>query len=572
MLEKSLTRFGETLAREGLVSADQWQEAIKAQAPGESIVDALLRTGSHNEGKLLETFASFLNIPFVDLTKINISNRITERINAKTANFYKVIPVASDGDSLTVAMADPLDVRTLDDLEAITRSRVRPALATRKDLTEGIRKYYGLGAETIEDMMSASSAARKEAEAVAAVTSQIDEIGSEASISKFLNQMLLEAYRNRATDIHIEPFENELKIRYRIDGALTDAKVPKDIRHFHEALNSRIKIMASLDIAEKRLPQDGRFRIKAGEEDLDLRVSFLPTPEGQSVAIRILNSMKLYSFEDMGISADDLAKLDGLLKKPHGIIFLTGPTGSGKTTTLYACLSRVNSESRKIITIEDPIEYQLRGITQVQVHPSINLTFANALRSMLRHDPNIMMVGEVRDFETAQITIQVALTGHLVFSTLHTNDAASGITRLLDMGIDAYLIASAVESFIAQRLIRTICPRCKIPATLTPDVVRDFGLKDVNVEQIRTYTGKGCEECRFTGFSGREAICEFLMLNDEIRSMIIAHATAGQIKEKAVKQGMKTLRQRGWEKVLEGKTTPEEIMRVTHETVDDTTL
>lgn len=393
----------------------------------------------------------------------------------------------------------------------------------------------------------------------------IDETDSDASISKFLNQILFEAYQDRATDIHIEPFEDELQIRYRVDGVLMDAKVPSNIKHFKDSINSRIKILSNLNIAEKRMPQDGRFKVRVQGVDIDLRVSFLPTPFGESVVLRVLNSSSLYSFDQLGLNEKERAYLENLIVKPHGIIFLTGPTGSGKTTTLYSCLSRVNTEEKKIITIEDPIEYQLKGITQIQINPKVGLTFAHGLRSMLRHDPDIMMIGEVRDIETAEIAIQVALTGHLIFSTLHTNDAAGGVARLIDMGVEPYLITSTVECFIAQRLIRLCCPKCKKASAMTPEVIKDFE-GDVEVDQSLTiYQAEGCEACNFTGYSGREGIYEFLLMTDSIRELIMQRATANQIKDKAMSEGMRTLRQSGWEKVKAGLTTPQEVIRVTQE-------
>jgi type IV pilus assembly protein PilB len=556
--------LGDALIEQGLVSFDELQQAlIYQQKHGGLIGDVLLELGFiKDRAKFLLVLSRQLNVDFVDLKTTDIPPDVIHRLPAKLANFYKIIPYKFETDTLSIAMINPSDIRICDDLQLLLRGRVRTALASFDDIDEAIRKYYGLGAETIEDMMTTVDV-RKEGAGV----ERLDEIGSEASISKFLNQMLLEAYTDRATDIHIEPFEDELKIRYRIDGVLYDAKAPKDIRYFKDALNSRIKVLSNLNIAEKRLPQDGRFRVRTGKEDLDLRVSFLPTAFGQSVVLRILNSLKLFSLEELGLETDELAKLDELINKPYGIIFVTGPTGSGKTTTLYSCLSRMDREENKIITIEDPVEYQIKGITQIQIHPEIQLTFAAGLRSMLRHDPDVMMVGEVRDFETAQITIQVALTGHLVFSTLHTNDAASAVTRLLDMGIEPFLIASSVECFIAQRLVRVLCPKCKRPSTVDPSVAMDFGLDEKDIAGQRIYEAKGCEACRMTGYTGREAICEFLMINNEIRSLIVNRATATQIKEKAVMQGMKTLRQHGWQKVLKGLTTPAEVLRVTHEDV-----
>ncbi len=546
-----------------VITEQQLQTALKEQQKtGEMLGITLLRLGLVNEETVyLPILAEQLGVEFVNLKEVRVPPEAINKIPAKFAYHYRIMPIDYKNETLTVALTRPLDIHVLDDIGLVVKSRLKSVLASEKDIMEAVRKYYGVGAETIEKMMDTVGVRTKEEMRV----EDIEEIDSEASIGKFVNQILLEAYKDRATDIHIEPFEDELKIRYRIDGILYDAKVPPTIKHFKDSINSRIKIMANLNIAEKRLPQDGRFKVRVGDIDLDLRISFLPTVYGESVVIRILSAAKLYSFEELGLSRRDLNILDMLIKKPHGVVFVTGPTGSGKTTTLYACLSRVNKVDRKIITIEDPIEYQLGGVTQIQINPRIGLTFAAGLRSMLRHDPDIMMVGEVRDFETAEIAIQVALTGHLVFSTLHTNDAASGVVRLIDMGVEPYLVSSSVECFIAQRLVRIICPRCKQPVKAAVDMAKDFGLNEQEVSQIVFYEGKGCEACKFTGYRGREGIYEFLVLNEEIRDMILNRATAQQIKNKAIQAGMRTLRQDGWEKIKNGITTPGEVMRVTQE-------
>jgi type II secretory ATPase GspE/PulE/Tfp pilus assembly ATPase PilB-like protein len=443
----------------------------------------------------------------------------------------------------------------------VAHADIKPVLAGEKDIIEAIREHYGLGAETIEKMMSDTQMMTADAP----VTEAIDETSSEASISQFLNQILYQAHRDSATDIHIEPFGNELRIRYRIDGELYDAQVPENVRYFKDALISRIKILSNLNIAEKRLPQDGRFKVKVENADMDLRVSFLPTSFGESCVIRLLNTFRLYNFEELGIVGPERKHLDVLINKPHGIIFLTGPTGSGKTTTLYSCLTAINAEDTKIITVEDPVEYQLKGAVQVQANPAIGLTFAAALRSILRNDPDVIMIGEVRDFETAQIAIQMSLTGHLVFSTLHTNDAASGITRLIDIGIEPYLISSSVDCFLAQRLVRLLCPACKKSTPFTDALRNEFGLGHLSQEPV-IYEAVGCKECRMTGYSARQAICEFLILNEKMREMITARASSREIKHQAILDGMKTLRQHGWEKVALGLTSPSEILRATEDT------
>jgi general secretion pathway protein E len=394
----------------------------------------------------------------------------------------------------------------------------------------------------------------------------LEAIAQDASIIKFVNQILTEAVKDRATDIHLEPFQDELRTRFRIDGVLYDINIPESIKYFHAAIVSRIKIMAHLNIAERRLPQDGRIKIKVSAEELDLRISILPTAFGEAVHIRILSPHFFLELEKLGLLPEDLKIIEEAIKKPHGIIFVTGPTGSGKSTTLYASLSRINSNAIKIITVEDPIEYQLKGVNQIQVNPKIGLSFATGLRHILRHDPNVMMVGEVRDYETAEIAIRAALTGHLVFSTLHTNDAAGAVTRLLDMGIEPFLVSSSLECLIAQRLVRLICPKCKVPVKSKHEILQhlkndiDFDAKDVEI-----FEGKGCAECRFTGYRGRTGIYEVLIVTEPIRELIMARASSQQIKQKAVSQGMRTLRQDGLRKVFLGLTTFNELIRVTQQ-------
>ena len=462
-------------------------------------------------------------------------------------------------------MSDPLDIHTIDDISLLLKKDIKAVLASRKEILEAIKKYYGVGAETIEKMAPDTAFPERAASVQAQETQDVGESAEDASIIKFVNQVLVEAYRDRATDIHIEPYEDELSVRYRIDGVLHETKVPQSIKSFQSAIISRIKIMANLDIAERRLPQDGRIKIRVGAEEVDLRVSILPTPFGESVVIRILSTNVRFGMENLGLLKKDLDILERMIKLPHGIIFVTGPTGSGKTTTLYASLSKINTKDKKIITIEDPIEYQLKGITQIQVQPKINLTFANALRSMLRHDPDVMMVGEVRDYETAEITIRVALTGHLVFSTIHTNDAAGGVTRLIDMGVEPFLVASAVECFIAQRLVRVICVKCKHEIKPEKELLQELGVSSHNLSKIKIYEGKGCDACRFTGYKGRTAIYEFLEMNEPIRELVLKRSSSEQIKKKAVELGMRTLRQDGWEKIMMGITTPSEVIRVTQQ-------
>ena len=555
--------LGEMLVERGIISPEELELGLREQRKtGEFLGTTLIKLGLASEEEILPVLSKKLNIDYVHIKELTIDSEIIKKVPAKFTYHYKLIPIKLENDLITIAVTDPLDVHTLDDIKLLLNVKVKPVLAGEKDILEAIKKYYGVGAETIEEMIDENGLGeRKEISA----TENIEDAAVDASIVKFVNQILLQAYRDRATDVHVEPYENELNVRYRIDGVLYDAAVPSSIKQFQSAIVSRIKIMASLNIAEKRLPQDGRIKVKVGENELDLRVSVLPTPYGESVVIRILSSSMLYSLAELGLSPPDLKILDNLIKKPHGIIFVTGPTGSGKTTTLYSCLSKINTPDKKIITIEDPIEYQLSGITQIQVHPKIGLSFAQGLRSMLRHDPDIMMIGEVRDYETAEITIRVALTGHLVFSTLHTNDAAGAVTRLLDMGIEAFLVSSSVECFVAQRLVRLICPKCKTKVLPREEVIKDFGPVDDDISKTTFYEGKGCEFCKFTGYKGRSGIYELLTVTDEIREMVLQKTSSNFIKKKAIQLGMRTLRQDGWDKVKKGLTTISEVIRVTQQ-------
>ncbi|MBN3039507.1 MAG: type II/IV secretion system protein, partial [Candidatus Omnitrophica bacterium] len=466
----------------------------------------------------------------------------------------------TENKKIYVALADPLDMHKIDDLKLLLDTEIEAVLSYEEDILESINKYYGVGAEILEDIMARTDMEDK----MKFRRSTIEDLESaveDASIIKFVNHIFTQAIEDRATDIHLEPFEDELRIRFRIDGFLYEIPIPESLRLFHQAIVSRIKVMANLDIAEHRLPQDGRIKIKIKADELDFRVSVLPSYLGEAVQVRILSSTSLLSLERLGFDDDDLPKIQELINKAHGIIFVTGPTGSGKSTSLYSCLSKRNLPGIKIITTEDPVEYQIRGITQIQIQPKIGLNFAACLRSILRHDPDIVMVGEVRDVETAEITIRSAMTGHLVFSTLHTNDAPSAPIRLIDMGIEPFLVASSLEGVIAQRLVRVICSECKQKSRTSSEPFKEQGL-DIKDDFVDIYQGKGCEACRFTGYRGRTAIFEILMINEDIRNLILHKATSQAIKEKAVQSGMYSLRQSGLKKVLAGITTLSEVIRV----------
>ncbi len=558
--------IGQMLIEAGVITPEQLKTGLEEQKKtGDYLCSTLVALKFAPEDKVFAVLSRKLNVPYVKVSAREIPPEVIQKIPAKFSSHYKIIPVDFDGQVLTVACVDPLDVHALDDVRLLLNVEVKAVLSSRMEIEDAIRKYYGVGAETLEKIMDHGDAGEGNIQDKDKVE-DLEAMAEDASIIKFVNQILSEAIKDRATDIHLEPFKDELRTRYRIDGVLYDINIPGTIRYFHPAIVSRIKIMAHLNIAERRMPQDGRIKIKVGGDELDLRISTLPTAFGEAVHIRILSSRFFLELEKLGLLPAELALIGRAITKPHGIIFVTGPTGSGKSTTLYACLARINSTGIKIITVEDPIEYQMRGVNQLQVNPQINFTFATALRHMLRHDPDVMMVGEVRDYETAEIAIRSALTGHLVFSTLHTNDAAGAVTRLLDMGVEPFLVSSSLECLIAQRLVRLICPKCKRPVKASDDLIRQIG-EDIafDPKNVELYEGAGCEECRFTGYRGRTGIYEVLTITESIREMILTRASSQQIKQKAIQEGMRTLRQEGLQKVISGLTTFTEVVRVTQQ-------
>jgi type II secretion system protein E len=554
------------LIEEGLITSEQLEAGLKEQKnSGDFICQALVKLGFVTEERVFAVLSRKLNIPYVKLKDIQVDPLIIQKVPAKFASHYKVMPVDFKDNCLVIAMTDPLDIRTLDDIRLLLGIEVKGVLASESGIQEAIRKYYGVGAETLERMI-AEKPAEERLVSVAGKVEDLEVMAEDASIIKFVNQILQEAIKDRATDLHLEPFQDELRVRFRIDGILYDIHIPETIKYFHPAIVSRIKIMAGLNIAERRLPQDGRIKIRVADQELDLRVSVIPTVFGESVQIRVLSQKSFLELEKLGLSPENLSAIEGVITRPHGVIFVTGPTGSGKSTTLYAALARINSNAVKIITIEDPVEYQLRGVNQIQVSPQIGFTFATALRHMLRHDPDVMMIGEVRDYETAEIAIRSALTGHLVFSTLHTNDAAGAVTRLLDMGIEPFLVSSSLECLIAQRLVRLICPKCRVRIKPTDEMLEAMKKDiDFDIKSVEIYEGKGCQDCRFTGYRGRTGIYEFIAITEKIRSMILERASSQQIKRQAMAEGMVTLRQDGLRKVLQGLTTLAEVVRVTQQ-------
>jgi len=476
----------------------------------------------------------------------------------------KIVPFKYEGKTIFVAVLDFLNIQPFDDLKMIYQEyNFEPVIVSNDEIQRLLNSHFDvMKNESTDEVID--NLEESDLEILSSPVSETEDIldmANEAPIIKLVNMAMREAINRRASDIHIEPYEKDLIIRFRIDGILYPMYTPP--KKFQGAIISRIKIMANLNIAENRLPQDGRIQLKIGGKDIDIRVSIYPTYYGERVVLRLLNKTDMeFSLNSLGFSDDTLEKFNELIKKTHGIVMVTGPTGSGKSTTLYSVLTRLNQPDVNILTVEDPIEYQLHGIGQMQVKPKIDLTFAAGLRSILRQDPDIIMVGEIRDVETAEIAVQAALTGHRVFSTLHTNDAASGITRLIDMGVEPFLIASSVNAFLAQRLVRSICPHCKTSFRPTPKMLSDLGLSPAKFKNVKLYQGKGCDKCLNTGFMGRMGIYELLPVSTEIRKLVMAHSDAMQIKELAIKEGMVTLYNDGLEKVMKGITTLEEVIRV----------
>jgi type II secretory ATPase GspE/PulE/Tfp pilus assembly ATPase PilB-like protein len=569
------TKFDEitysVILKHGLIPKEKLDKAIaevRSQG-GVSLLSYLTKSHSLNENDVMKYIAAEFKLEYVNVKAAEKDKSVSQAVPYKFAYYYKFLPLRIEKRVLTVAVAVPLDIKAQDELRLHFGFEIKQVIASEQDIEEELKILYGVGADTFDKMLSASTAATAlPQQPLHEEVQDIDKLAEDASVIKLVNQIIFDAYKKRATDIHIEPYRNEVKLRYRIDGILYDAPVAAQIKQFLMPILSRIKIMSNLNIVEHRLPQDGRAIVKTQEQILDLRISFIPTPYGESVVIRILPTSMAFGLERLGLGEEHLAIFEQLIGRPHGVVFVTGPTGSGKTTSLYACLSKINKKERKIITIEDPIEYEIPGVVQIQVSPDIGLTFARGLRSILRHDPDVIMVGEVRDQETAEIAIRVALTGHLIFSTLHTNDAASGITRLIDIGVEPYLVASSIEAFIAQRLVRTICPHCKNEDTKQPPEIKVMIARELGYdasEPITLYRGMGCDECNHTGYWGRSGIFEILIMNDELRELILKKPPAKIIKRMACAVGMKTLRIDGWRKVLAGLTTPEEIIRVTQE-------
>ncbi|HUO07377.1 MAG TPA: ATPase, T2SS/T4P/T4SS family [Phycisphaerae bacterium] len=549
-----------TLQRDGILDEATAKRVADACANGTLLEDALREAAP--EEKVLKSLAAHFEIPYVELGEVSVPKEFLSKFPARVLLNHHLLPLKEEDGVVQIATNRVFDTSGLDELRLTTRMDFHPVLASTAEIDRAIKRLLGIGADTLQSMAGEDNGLK-------VVEDENDDMDLEnaaedASIIRFVNQVLAEALDSRATDVHIEPFENQLRVRYRIDGELQEANIPAEVKRYHAAIVSRIKILSHLDIAEKRVPQDGRIRVKVAGREIDLRVSVIPMIHGEAVVLRILDRGDAkFGLEYLGMAARDGRIFEKLLELPHGIILVTGPTGSGKTTTLYTALAHINSVDRKIITVEDPVEYQLRGINQIQVNTKTGLTFASGLRAILRHDPDVVLIGEIRDRETAEIAVQASLTGHLVFSTLHTNDAPGAATRLIDMGVEPYLVSSSLEMVLAQRLVRLICKNCKeeTPVADLEGMRAEYG----SLVPEKVYRGRGCRACQNTGFRGRQGIFELMPLNEDLRAMIIERKSTGQLRKKAVEQGMRSLREDGWRLVREGKTTIDEVVRNTME-------
>jgi type IV pilus assembly protein PilB len=562
----SSRRLGQILVDLGHITEDQLWDVLEEQkkSPGEIIGRVAIRLGVVTDAQITEALAEQWGMAVVNLKETNIPPKVLELVPQTMAEIYKIMPISLKNDVLTVAMADPQNVAALDDLRNFLGYEIRGAVSNLPDVEASISRHYADKQDSIEDVigkMEEDLPDERSKDGVYDIGSE-EELVNSAPIRKLLNMVLLLAIRDQASDIHFEPFEDEFKIRVKADGVLYEMVPPP--RHLANAIVSRIKVMANLDIAERRLPQDGRIELNVGGNSVDLRVSVLPTMFGESVVMRVLDrTVVQLDLNKIGMDARTLSRFRQCLHIPNGIVLVTGPTGSGKTTTLYSALNELNDIETKIITTEDPVEYEIEGLIQVPVNHDIDVTFANVLRAILRHDPDVILVGEIRDYETAETAIQSALTGHLVFSTLHTNDAPSTITRLRDMGIAPFMITATVESILAQRLVRRICTECRTEFEPSDELLMELQLPIAQARQYRFYYGKGCARCNNSGYKGRCGLYELLNVTDDVRDMISANASTDEIRNVARSQGMTTLREAGLKLIFDGITTIDEVVRET---------
>ena len=549
----------------GLVTHDDILKARElTKLGGVNLLEALLKSGKITDADVSKALAGQFGMDFIQLADYRVPDEILAMVPRHVARRYKVVPVYKHDNTLTVAISDPMDVDTVDSLRYILKINVEPVVSTLPEIEASLARYYGTTDDTVENMLQDITEGEIDlgAQAKAVTEAKIEETETDAPIIKLVQLIIMQAYRDRASDIHIEPLEKRLRVRYRIDGVLHEVDSPP--KRLQPAIISRLKIMSNMSIAEKRVPQDGRIQIPVMGRTLDLRVSALPTNHGESIVMRILDkSSLLLGLGDLGFFSDQQELMNKIISSADGIFLVTGPTGSGKTTTLYACLNSINKPDRKIITVEDPVEYQLAGINQVQVNADINLTFAAALRSILRQAPNIVMIGEIRDLETANIAVQASLTGHLVFSTLHTNDAPSAVTRLIDIGVKPFLVASATRAIMAQRLIRKVCPKCKEPYTPTDYEMKTLNIDPAELAKTTIFKGRGCTDCSRTGYRGRTGIYEIFFVDEEMRRLIYERVPSNVLRTQARELGMRTLREDGVRKIMAGVSTPEEVITIT---------
>ncbi len=567
-------RIADALVEDGLLSDKQIEELLEQQKrEGARLIKLVIDKSYVSEQDLAVSMGRVLNVPPINLARITIPLEVAELLPRDTAHNHKVIPVSRLENKLFLAMADPLNVLAIDDVKRITHLEIAPLIASEKTIVDKLNSIDSAKSSSMEDIIQDAQKQREaedDADSVEAIKESVEEASidqlaassEEAPVIKLANLMIVQAIKDRASDIHLEPFEKSMRLRYRIDGVLVDATPPP--KQMQMALISRFKIMSSLDIAERRLPQDGRIRVRAAGRDYDLRVSVLPTVFGEKVVLRVLDKTTLStSIDKIGLDPDTFKQLKAAIDAPHGLILVTGPTGSGKTTTLYSALNELNNPQWNIVTVEDPVEYQIAGINQVPTKKEIGLTFASALRSILRQDPDIIMIGEIRDTETAEIAIEAALTGHQVLSTMHCNDAPGAIARLDDMGIAPFLISSSVILSCAQRLLRRICSHCKESVTYPAKMFEDLGIDPATFQGVQLYRGRGCERCKNSGYAGRMAIIEAMTISDQIRKLIIARANTREMAKVAIKEGMRTLRMAGLERAREGVSTLEQVLLIT---------
>jgi len=555
----------ELLMENGLLDQEQVDEGwekVAASSGKLDIIDALKELDYIDEKEMMGVLAQQYGLDTLDLDGYTIPFEVIEAVSSEVAKQYKIIPVMKHDDMLTVAMSDPTDMETLDSLRYILKCDVDAVISPRSQIQKLIDHHYGSLEESVDSFLEEISGDDVESQLMQAGEGDQSIEEDDAPIIKLVTLIIVDAYKMKASDIHLEPMEKRYRVRYRVDGVLREVEAPP--KYLQGNVTSRLKIMARLDIAEKRLPQDGRIQLKIGGKDVDLRVSTIPTNHGESIVMRILDKSSIQlDIPDLGFYSDDQKLIDEIIAMPDGIFLVTGPTGSGKTTSLYAFLNTINTPVRKIITVEDPVEYQLSGINQVQVDRSVDLTFGAALRSMLRQAPNIIMVGEIRDLETAEIAINASLTGHLVFSTLHTNDAPGSVTRLVDMGVKPFLVASSVRAVMAQRLVRRVCQNCAQPTEPDPEELRLLEADPSDFESVELLKGRGCDNCGHTGYKGRMGIYEIFMVTEELQNLIFDNRPSNEIRDAARKSGMRTLREDGLRKASSGQTTLEEVIRIT---------